>query len=109
MVFATVATALHRLALTRTRGRAFAELEAVCREAALGAIREDVAASTVAQRHFDAARAAVTPLLTPQSLAAYEAWNQPAATTAAKTAAESKAPAGAALPPDGQPTECKQQ
>ena len=79
----------------------------MCREAALGAIREDVAASTVAQRHFDAARAAITPLLTPQSLAAYEAWNQPAATTAAK----SKAPpaAGAALTPDGQPTECKQQ
>lgn len=84
-------------------GRVCAELESVCREAALGAIREDVTASAVAQRHFDAARAAITPLLTTQSLAAYESWNQPAANTPAK------APVGAVLPPDDQPTECKQQ
>ena len=52
-----------------------AELEALCREAALAALREDVAgAAAVAARHFKAARAAAAPALTAACLREYEAW-----------------------------------
>ena len=52
-----------------------AELEALCREAALAALREDVAgAAVVASWHFAAARAAAAPALTDARLREYEAW-----------------------------------
>ncbi|KAK9843703.1 hypothetical protein WJX81_003048 [Elliptochloris bilobata] len=52
-----------------------AELEALCREAALAALREDVAsAAAVAARHFAAARAAAAPALTDERLREHEAW-----------------------------------
>lgn len=52
-----------------------AELAGLCREAALAALREDLAgADAVAGRHFAAARATVTPALTASELAKYEAW-----------------------------------
>lgn len=52
-----------------------AELAGLCREAALAALREDLAgAQAVAARHFAAARAAVAPALTASDLAKYEAW-----------------------------------
>lgn len=52
-----------------------AELAGLCREAALAALREDVAgAAVVAGRHFTAARAAVAPALTASDLAKYQAW-----------------------------------
>jgi SpoVK/Ycf46/Vps4 family AAA+-type ATPase len=52
-----------------------AELAGLCAEAALAALREDVAsAAAVAGRHFAAARAAAAPALTPAQIAEYEAW-----------------------------------
>ena len=52
-----------------------AELEAVCREAAMAALREDVVnASEVAMRHFEAAVRGVVPSLTEEMLEKYAAW-----------------------------------
>lgn len=52
-----------------------AEIEALCREAALAALREDVAgAAAVAAQHFAAACAAAAPALTDARLRQYEAW-----------------------------------
>lgn len=60
-----------------TDGFTGAELAAICREAALAALREDVdGAAAVAGRHFDAARAAAAPALTAAQLAAYEEWGR---------------------------------
>jgi SpoVK/Ycf46/Vps4 family AAA+-type ATPase len=47
----------------------------VCREAALGALREDEEhAARVCARHFDAALAGVRAALSAQDLERYEAW-----------------------------------
>lgn len=52
-----------------------AELEAVCREAAMAALREDIErASEVAMRHFEAAVKGVVPMLTEEMLEKYAAW-----------------------------------
>ncbi|GIM01113.1 hypothetical protein Vretimale_5952 [Volvox reticuliferus] len=52
-----------------------AELAAVCREAALAALREDLeGASHVSARHFTAALRTVQPALTPEQLKAYLDW-----------------------------------
>jgi SpoVK/Ycf46/Vps4 family AAA+-type ATPase len=52
-----------------------AELEAVCREAAMAALREDVErASEVAMRHFEAAVRGVVPMLSEEVLEIYAAW-----------------------------------
>lgn len=52
-----------------------AELAGLCREAALSALREDLAgAQTVSGRHFAAARSAVHPALSSSDLAKYAAW-----------------------------------
>ena len=49
-----------------TEGFTGAELAAICREAALAALREDVdGAAAVAGRHFAAARAAAAPATAP--------------------------------------------
>lgn len=65
-----------------------AELAGLCREAALGALREDLGGATaVAARHFVAALADARPSLTPELLAKYEGWNRREAR-----------PVGAALP-----------
>jgi SpoVK/Ycf46/Vps4 family AAA+-type ATPase len=54
-----------------------AELAALCREAALAALREDLqGAQHVAARHLEAAMAAIKPALTPFVLAEYEAWRR---------------------------------
>eukprot|EP00955_Chlamydomonas_euryale_P059957 357554-Chlamydomonas_euryale.AAC.12 len=54
-----------------------AELAGLCREAAIAALREDlVAAAEVANRHFQAARAAMRAALTSQVLAQYEKWQR---------------------------------
>ncbi|PNG99305.1 hypothetical protein TSOC_014919, partial [Tetrabaena socialis] len=54
-----------------------AELAAVCREAALAALREDLeGAAEVGGRHFEAALRAVRPALTPELLARYAAWGR---------------------------------
>ena len=52
-----------------------AELAAVCKEAAMAALRENVHGATeVAMRHFEAAIHGVTPALTEEVLRQYEAW-----------------------------------
>eukprot|EP00198_Chlamydomonas_reinhardtii_P002273 XP_001691609.1 cdc48-like protein [Chlamydomonas reinhardtii] len=54
-----------------------AELAAVCREAALAALREDLqGAEQVAARHFAAAVAAVRPALSAAELDTYAAWGR---------------------------------
>lgn len=59
----------------KTEGYTGAELAAVCREAAMAALREDVEeADVVAERHFLAALDGVRPALTTEALAKYEAW-----------------------------------
>ena len=53
-----------------------AELEGICREAAIAALREDVdAAQLVATRHFAAARAGARPAVTAKMLQQFEAWS----------------------------------
>jgi SpoVK/Ycf46/Vps4 family AAA+-type ATPase len=52
-----------------------ADLAGLCREAALAALREDLAgAQAVGARHFSAARSAASSTLTAAELAKYEAW-----------------------------------
>ncbi len=54
-----------------------AELASLCREAAIASLREDMAGATeVAARHFAAARAALRPMLTPESLVQYEGFGR---------------------------------
>ena len=54
-----------------------AELEGLCREAALCALREDLqGASSVCRHHFEAALAALHPGLTREALAAYAAFGR---------------------------------
>ncbi|GLI61884.1 hypothetical protein VaNZ11_004395, partial [Volvox africanus] len=54
-----------------------AELAAVCREAALAALREDLqGASQVAARHFTAALRTVMPALTAEQLKGYVEWGR---------------------------------
>jgi SpoVK/Ycf46/Vps4 family AAA+-type ATPase len=54
-----------------------AELAALCREAALAALREDLeGAAAVARRHFDAVRGSAAPALTPAELVKYEGWGR---------------------------------
>jgi SpoVK/Ycf46/Vps4 family AAA+-type ATPase len=59
----------------RTENYTGAELEAVCREAAMAALREDVEkASQVAMRHFEAAVRGVVPMLSTEMLKMYASW-----------------------------------
>lgn len=59
----------------RTERCTGAELAAVCREAAMAALREDLeGAVEVAARHFEAAVAGISPSLTEEDLKRYEAW-----------------------------------
>lgn len=52
-----------------------AELAGVCREAAIAALREDLhGVREVSARHFEAARAAMRPAITPESLEYYISW-----------------------------------
>jgi transitional endoplasmic reticulum ATPase len=51
-------------------GFSAADLEALAREAAMTAMRENIASPTVTGSHFDAARAVVRPSLRPEQLAA---------------------------------------
>ena len=54
-----------------TEGYSGAELAAVCREAALGALEDDLEAVVVSARHFEAALAELRPRTTPDMLAFY--------------------------------------
>ncbi|MBI5224429.1 CDC48 family AAA ATPase [Candidatus Micrarchaeota archaeon] len=52
--------------VSRTEGYSGADLEALCREAGMEALRENIAATTVTQKHFAAALNAVRPTLIQQ-------------------------------------------
>lgn len=54
-----------------------AELAALCKEAAMAALREDLHNVTqVHHRHFEAALGSIKPQLTDELLRAYENWNR---------------------------------
>ncbi|CAM6104838.1 unnamed protein product [Calypogeia fissa] len=53
-----------------------AELAGLCKEAGMNALRESLAADTVFKRHFDSARASMSPLLTPLEIASYANFHQ---------------------------------
>jgi len=58
-----------------TSGYSGAELAALCREAALFAMQEDMCAKLVCSRHFDAALKAVKPQITEKMLRFYETFS----------------------------------
>jgi SpoVK/Ycf46/Vps4 family AAA+-type ATPase len=53
-----------------------AELAGLCRESGMVALRESLAADTVFRRHFDSAKASITPLLTPLQISSYANFNR---------------------------------
>lgn len=61
---------------TRTAGYSGAELAALTREAALGALEEDGGAEVVARRHLEAALAMVTPRTSAETLAFFSDWER---------------------------------
>jgi transitional endoplasmic reticulum ATPase len=56
----------------RTEGFSGADLEALCREAAMNALREDIKAKQVTKKHFEEAFKKITPSLTKDVIAYYE-------------------------------------
>jgi transitional endoplasmic reticulum ATPase len=56
----------------RTEGYSGADLEALCREAALFALREDINAKEVKMKHFEKAMEKVKPSLTKELIKQYE-------------------------------------
>ena len=55
----------------RTEGYSGADIEAVCREAAMLALREDITASEVKMKHFEEALKRVYPSITKEIMKAY--------------------------------------
>ncbi|MET1127827.1 MAG: AAA family ATPase, partial [Thermoproteota archaeon] len=66
------------LLAAKTEGYSGADLEALVREAALLALREDVNATRVHMRHFNKALTIVRPSITPEMVKFYEDWYQQA-------------------------------
>lgn len=56
----------------RTEGYVGADIEAVCREAAIGALRKDIKANIVTKEDFDDALSRVKPSVTPQIIKMYK-------------------------------------
>jgi len=56
----------------RTEGFSGADLEALCREAAMNALREDIKAKSVKKKHFEEALKKITPSLTKDVISYYE-------------------------------------
>lgn len=59
-----------------TPGYSGAEVAAICNEAALRALEEDIQAEKIRQRHFDFALSAVKPRITAETVAFYERYVQ---------------------------------
>jgi len=62
----------------KTEGYSGADLEALVREAALAALREDINATRVHMRHFEEALRRVKPSITPEMVKFYEEWYEKA-------------------------------
>jgi len=60
----------------RTEGYAGSDLEALCREAAMAALREDINSARVQMRHFEIAMLKIKPTLTPEMIRYYESWQE---------------------------------
>ncbi len=61
-----------------TEGYSGADLEALVREAALAALREDINATKVHMRHFEEALKRIKPSITPEMVKFYEEWYEKA-------------------------------
>ena len=55
-----------------TEGYTGADIEAICREAGMNALREDIKSSKVYKKHFDESLKKLTPSLTPSVVNFYE-------------------------------------
>ncbi len=62
----------------RTEGYSGADLESLVREAALAALREDINAKQVSQRHFEYALRKVRPSITSDMIQFYKSWEEKA-------------------------------
>ncbi|XP_066498135.1 ATPase family gene 2 protein homolog A [Hoplias malabaricus] len=62
--------------VTRTERYSGAEITAVCREAALCALQEDIKAEHITVRHFDAALTAIKPRVPESLIRSYDAYQQ---------------------------------
>ncbi len=60
----------------RTENYSGADLEALCKEAAMAALREDINAKEVKAKHFEEALKKVTPSLTPEMIKFYKAFEK---------------------------------
>ena len=60
----------------KTEGYVGADIESVCREAAILALREDITSKEILPRHFDQALQKVRPSVTPDVERAYEELQQ---------------------------------
>jgi transitional endoplasmic reticulum ATPase len=60
----------------RSQGYSGADIEAICREAAMNALREDVDATEVSSRDFDEAMEQVGPSIAPEDDAWYQKFSK---------------------------------
>ncbi|MEM0333717.1 MAG: hypothetical protein QXX30_04655 [Candidatus Aenigmatarchaeota archaeon] len=60
----------------RTEGYSGADIEALCREAALNALREDINSKEVKLKHFEEAMKKVTPSITKEMVEYYKRFEE---------------------------------
>ena len=60
----------------KTEGFSGADLEALCKEAGMNALREDINAKKVKKKHFEEALKKITPSITKELMSYYEKFSQ---------------------------------